>query len=163
KAAQEVFRPVYDATKGDDGYVSFELDPLLEEPPLDRAAAAREGKSQTELRDRARRYVELGLKWSQGHHNRMIKVPNTPSGCAALEELVAAGVTVNVTLTFSPRQYIEARDAVWRGAQRRRSLDKFKSVYSIFVSRVDVYTEKHVSDLSPDAQGHVGIMNAKRI
>ena len=45
------------------------------------------------------------------------------------------------------RQYEAARDAVWRGAQRRTSLDRFKSVYSIFVSRVDVYTEKHVPEL----------------
>src|SRR5262249_28677368 len=63
----------------------------------------------------------------------------------------------------SPRQYIAARDAVWRGAQRRKSRDKFKSVYSIFVSRVDVYTENHLPQLSPKAQGMVGIVNAKRI
>ena len=49
------------------------------------------------------------------------------------------------------------------GAQRRKSLDHFKSVYSIFVSRVDVYTEKHVPTLSPAAQGQVGIVGAKRI
>src|SRR5262249_56370730 len=62
-----------------------------------------------------------------------------------------------------PRQYVAARDAIWRGAQRRRSLDGFKSVYSIFVSRVDVYTATHVPTLSPRAQGEVGIVNAKRI
>ena len=70
---------------------------------------------------------------------------------------------MNVTLIFTPRQYRAAREAVWRGAQRRPSLDRFKSVYSIFVSRVDVYTEQHVSQLSPPAQGQVGIVNAKRI
>jgi transaldolase len=105
----------------------------------------------------------LGKRWSSGHRNRMIKVPATPSGLAALEELAAAGITVNVTLTFTPRQYVAARDALWRGAQRRRSLDAFKSVYSIFVSRVDVYTQKHVPSLSGRAQGQVGIVNAKRI
>ena len=93
----------------------------------------------------------------------MIKVPATPAGLDALEELVAAGVTVNVTLVFSSRQYQIARDAVWRGAQRRKTLDGFKSVYSIFVSRLDVYTEKAVPQLSPAAQGMVGILNAKRI
>src|SRR5690606_13166723 len=77
--------------------------------------------------------------------------------------LVASGVTVNVTLTFSERQYEAARDAVWRGAQRRDSLEDFKSVYSIFISRIDVYTEEHVPQLSPAAQGQVGIVNAKRI
>jgi transaldolase len=93
----------------------------------------------------------------------MIKVPNTAGGLGALEELVAAGVTINVTLTFSERQYVAARDAVWRGAQRRKSLENFKSVYSIFVSRIDVYTEKHLPQLSNRAQGQVGIVNAKRI
>src|SRR5262249_6075882 len=75
----------------------------------------------------------------------------------------AANVTLNVTLVFSPRQYTAARDAIWRGAQRRATREYFKSVYSIFVSRVDVYTEKHLSQLSPQAQGQVGIVNAKRI
>src|SRR5438105_1821068 len=93
----------------------------------------------------------------------MIKVPATDGGLAALEELAAAGVTLNVTLIFSERQYKIARDAIWRGAQRRKSLDLFKSVYSIFVSRLDVYTEKHVPELSPAAQGMVGIVNAKHI
>ncbi len=81
----------------------------------------------------------------------------------ALEELCAAGISLNVTLIFSARQYRIARDSVWRGAQRRGSLDKFKSVYSIFVSRVDQYTDKHVPTLSPAAQGQVGIVNAKQI
>jgi transaldolase len=93
----------------------------------------------------------------------MIKVPATPAGLGALEELCAAGVTLNTTLIFSERQYEAARDAVWRGAQRRKSRDLFKSVYSIFVSRLDVYTEHHVPQLSPAAQGQVGIVNAKRI
>jgi len=152
RQAQEVFRPVWQATHADDGYVSFELDPLLEDPKINVPVA-----------ERTRRYVELGKQWSAGHQNRMIKVPATPGGLAALEDLCAAGVTLNVTLIFSPRQYTAARDAMWKGAQRRASRDSFKSVYSIFVSRVDVYTEKHVPQLSAAAQGQVGIVNAKRI
>jgi transaldolase len=152
RQAQEIFLPAWEASHGDDGYVSFELDPLLEDPSVNMP-----------LEERTRHYLELGRKWSAGHRNRMIKVPNTAGGVAALEELAAAGVTINVTLTFSERQYVQARDAVWRGAQRRRSLDGFKSVYSIFVSRIDVYTEKHLAKLSPAAQGQVGIVNAKRI
>jgi transaldolase len=113
--------------------------------------------------ERTKRYIELGKKWFSGHKNRMIKVPATPGGIAAIEEMCAAGVTINVTLVFSEEQYHAARDAMWRGAQKRKSLDLFKSVYSIFVSRLDVYTEKHVPDLSPKAQGMVGIVNAKRI
>jgi transaldolase len=82
----------------------------------------------------------------------------------ALEAIAAAGVTINVTLMFTQRQYQCARDAIWRGAQRRKDgLHDFKSVYSIFVSRVDVYTEKYALDLSRAAQGMVGIVNAKRI
>ena len=70
--------------------------------------------------------------------------------------MAAAGITLNVTLCFTARQYRIAREAVWRGAQRFGQLDRFKSVYSIFVSRVDVYTEQHVPDLSPQAQGRWG-------
>jgi len=150
--AQQVFRPVWDSTKGNNGYVSFELDPLLEDPERNMAEA-----------ERTKQYIVLGKKWSSGQKNRMIKVPATPAGLAALEELAAASVTLNVTLIFSDRQYKIARDAMWRGAQRRPSLDSFKSVYSIFVSRLDVYTEHHVPQLSPKAQGQVGIVNAKRI
>jgi transaldolase len=150
--AQSVFEPVWDMTRGDDGWVSFELDPLLEDPA-----------NTMSIGDKAARYVELAQKWSVGHKNRMIKVPATPAGLAALEEIVAHGVTANVTLVFSERQYIAARDACWRGALRRMNRDTFKSAYSIFVSRLDVYTEKHVPDLSPAAQGMVGIVNAKHI
>lgn len=150
--AQAVFAPVHQQTKGNDGYVSFELDPLLEDTTL--------GPSSEQ---RVARYIELGKKWSAGHTNRMIKVPATPAGLACLEELAASGVTLNVTLIFTSRQYQAARDAIWKGAQRRKSLDQFKSVYSIFVSRVDVYTEQHVPDLSAAAQGQVGIVNAKRL
>ena len=150
--AQQVFLPVWKETAGNDGYVSFELDPLLEDLATPLAH---------ELR--VARYLELGKKWSAGQQNRMIKVPATPSGLACLEELAALGVTLNVTLIFTSRQYQAARDAVWRGAQRRSNLDGFKSVYSIFVSRVDVYTGQHVTDLTPTAQGQVGIVNAKRI
>jgi len=151
--AQEVFWPVWQETQGNNGYVSFELDPLLEDTANSMPHA-----------EKVRRYVELGKQWAQGHKNRMIKVPATAAGLGALEDLAAAGVTINVTLIFSERQYKVARDNVWRGAQRRKDgLNGFKSVYSIFVSRVDVYTEKHVPELSPAAQGQVGIVNVKKI
>jgi transaldolase len=152
RTAQEVFAPVWKSTDGDDGYVSFELDPLLEDPACTLSTS-----------ERAARYIELGKRWSAGHQNRMIKVPATAGGIAAMEELCAAGVTLNVTLIFTMRQYQASREAIWRGAQRRKSLDGFKSVYSIFISRVDVYTEKAVPELSPAAQGQVGIVGAKRL
>jgi transaldolase len=68
-----------------------------------------------------------------------------------------------VTLIFSERQYHAAREAVLAGARRLPNLLKFKSVYSIFVSRIDVYTKQHVPQLSPAAQGQVGLVNVKRI
>ncbi|MDX1970443.1 MAG: transaldolase family protein [Planctomycetaceae bacterium] len=152
KQAQEVFADVHAQTKGNDGYVSFELDPLLED-----AACT------LSVEEKAQQYIALGKKWAAGHTNRMIKVPATPGGLAALEELCAAGITLNVTLLFTQRQYEIARDAVWRGAMRRSSLDNFKSVFSIFVSRIDVYTKKAVPNLIPAAQGLVGIVNAQRL
>jgi transaldolase len=150
--AMKVFEPVWTATKGDDGWVSFELDPLLEDIALN-----------IPDKDKTAKYVELGKKWAAGRKNRMIKVPATPGGLAALEPLVAAGVAINCTLIFSQRQYDLARDACWRGAQARSDKQNVKTVYSIFVSRLDVYTEKACPTLIPAAQGMVGIVNAKRI
>jgi len=150
--AEAAFLDVFERTAGDDGYVSFELDPLLEEPDA--------GLSLDEV---ASRYVELARHWSHGHPNRMIKIPATPAGLMAIEDIVAAGVPVNVTLVFTDRQHRLACEAAWRGAGRLDDLDSFKSVYSIFVSRLDVYTTKAYPDLSTAARGMVGIVNARRI
>jgi len=152
KSAQTAFQGVWNETGGNDGYVSFELDPLIEDV-----------ETNLPHQERVQRYIELGKYWSSGNKNRMIKVPATPAGLDALEELTAAGVPLNVTLIFTERQYKIACDHVWRGAQQLDNLDHFKSVYSIFVSRIDVYTEKHVPQLSPAAQGLVGIVNAQQI
>ena len=154
KAAQEVFLPVWEKTRADDGYVSFELDPLIED----------NGRSMMPHQERVRHYGELGRRWSAGHKNRMIKVPATAAGLDALEDLAAAGVTLNVTLMFTERQYRLASEAIWRGAQRRHDgLQDFKSVYSIFISRLDVYTEQRFPGLSRPAQGQVGLVTAKRV
>lgn len=151
--AEETFLPLFHRTHGDDGYVSFEVDPLLEDTscPLS-------------LSEKIARYVEQGKFWSKNHPNRMIKVPATEAGLGALEELAFAGIPLNVTLIFSKRQYRIARDNVWKGVQRRGgSLKHFKSVYSIFVSRLDLYSEKFLPHLSASAQGQLGILNAKEI
>lgn len=150
--AQEQFSGIWLSSGGDRGWVSFELDPLIEDPQNGLPIAAR-----------VSRYITLGRKWSASHTNRMIKVPATEAGLLALEELAAAGITLNVTLIFSERQYVAARDAIWRGAQRRESLNGFKSVYSIFVSRIDQYCSKMLPELSARLQGRVGILNAKRL
>ena len=73
KQAQAVFLPVWEESRGNDGYVSFELDPLLEDP-----------QANLPQDERVRAYIELGKKWSAGHKNRMIKVPATPAGLDAL-------------------------------------------------------------------------------
>ncbi len=151
--AQTVFLPVWEQSHCNDGWVSFELDPLLED-----------ASKPVPHKEAVAKYIELGKHYAKGQKNRMIKVPATPAGLDALEELAAAGCTLNVTLIFSERQYKIARENVWKGAQRRPGgLDTFKSVYSIFVSRVDVYTEKAVPQLTPEAQGMVGIVNVKRL
>jgi len=152
RGAQGVFLDVWKESRGNDGWVSFELDPLLEDP----------ANGLTED-DRVARYVALGTRWSEGQPNRMIKVPATPAGIRALEHLAAAGMPLNVTLIFTQAQYERARDAIWKGASRRASLATFKSVYSVFVSRIDVYTAQHVPTLSPAAQGMLAIANAKRM
>ncbi|MEM9109801.1 MAG: transaldolase family protein [Planctomycetota bacterium] len=152
RGAQEAFYDVWSKSKGDDGWVSFELDPLLED--ID---------NPTPHDDAVAEYIALGKRWARGHKNRMIKVPATAAGLDALEELAAAGITLNVTLIFSERQYLAARDAIWRGRQRFGEFESFKSVYSIFISRVDVYTAKQLPGLSDALQGGVGILNAKQI
>ena len=152
KNAQDVFLPVWESSSGNDGYVSFEVDPLLEDVETDVPHDVRVAK-----------YIELAKKWSAGNPNRMIKVPATEAGLDALEDIAAAGIPLNVTLIFTLQQYVAARDAVWRGAQRLATLDNFKSVYSIFVSRIDVYTQRAYPSLIEGAQGNVGIINAQRI
>lgn len=150
--AEQLFLSIWKQTRGDDGYVSFELDPLLESAELALSDA-----------ERAARYVQEAVRWQADHPNRLIKVPATPAGLLALPEIVARGVQVNVTLIFTARQYLQARDAVWHGARQRRDLRTFKSVYSIFVSRLDVYADKHLSLLPAEVRGQLGILNAKRI
>src|SRR5262249_8750452 len=63
RQAQETFAPVWETARGDDGYVSFELDPLLEDPQINLPQA-----------ERTKQYIALGKQWSSGHRNRMIKV-----------------------------------------------------------------------------------------
>ena len=151
--AEQVFAPVWDQTDGDDGYVSFELDPLLEDPGC-----------RLDHHQRVARYIELGQHFASSHRNRLIKVPATAAGLEAARTLAAEGVALNVTLIFSPRQYRVARDQIFAGRHESHSdNDRYKSVYSIFVSRLDVYTADQVPSLSDPAQGTVGILNAKRI
>ncbi|MFM8494058.1 MAG: transaldolase family protein [Planctomycetia bacterium] len=101
RGAQGVFIDVWKKSGGNNGWLSFELDPLLED--------SRAGLSDA---DRVARYVELGTRWSAGQPNRMIKVPATPAGIQTLEHLAAAGVPLNVTLIFTRSQYERARNSI---------------------------------------------------
>ena len=123
RAAADVLRPVHDATRGDDGYVSLEVDPDLARDTKATIARARE------------------LFDAVGRPNVMIKIPGTKEGLPAVEETIASGVPVNITLIFSAKRYEEVADAYMRGLERLLSSGgdprKVASVASFFVSRID--------------------------
>lgn len=121
--AADLLRPIHDATKGVDGWVSLEVSPLLAYDTAGMIEAAEQ------LHTRAQR------------PNLFIKIPGTPAGISAIEEAIFAGVPVNITLLFSREHYIAAAEAYMRGIERRiyAGLDtKVASVASLFISRWDV-------------------------
>lgn len=144
RQAADLFRPVYDATVGVDGWVSLEVSPLLAN---DTTASVNEAARLHALAQRP---------------NLFIKIPGTPDGMAAIEESIFAGVPINVTLLFSREQYIAAAEAYMRGIDRRilAGLDpKVASVASLFVSRWD----KAVIDKVPAAlRNRLGLAVAQR-
>jgi transaldolase len=120
--AAELFRPVHQQTGGVDGWVSLEVSPLL---AYDTASTLAEARARAERAARP---------------NIFIKIPGTTEGVPAIEEAIAAGVPINVTLLFSPEQYRAAAEAYFRGIERRLAagLDpRVRSVASLFVSRWD--------------------------
>jgi transaldolase len=125
--AADLFRPVFDATRGVDGWVSLEVSPLLADDGAQTLAAART------LWERAARA------------NLFIKIPGTPAGIDAVEEATFQGIPVNVTLLFSREHYLAASCAWLRGLERRQAggltLD-VHSVASLFVSRWDAALPK---------------------
>jgi transaldolase len=128
--AADIFRPVFEATGGVDGWVSLEVSPLLAD---DTAGST---KVAAQLHARAQR------------PNLFIKIPGTPAGIPAIEESIFAGVPINVTLLFSREQYLAAAEAYLRGIERRiaAGLDpKVASVASLFISRWDVAVQDKVS------------------
>ena len=128
--AAALFRPAHDATGGLDGWVSLEVSPLLAN---DTASTIKEAAE---------------LHACAGIPNLLIKIPGTPEGVVAIEESIAAGIPVNVTLLFSREHYVAAAEAYMRGIERRvaAGLDpKVGSVASVFISRWD----KSVMDTVP--------------
>jgi transaldolase len=121
--AADLFRPVYDRTRGVDGWVSLEVSPLLAHDTNTTLAVAKD------LHARA------------GRPNLFIKIPGTKEGLPAIEEAIFAGVPINVTLLFSREQYIAAAEAYLRGIERRIAAGlspDVASVASVFISRWDV-------------------------
>lgn len=127
QAAADVLRPVYERTQGEDGYVSLEVSPLL---AYDTEQTLSEAKR---------------LFRAVNRPNVMIKIPGTPQGLPAIEEAIAAGVNVNVTLLFSVPNYIEVAQRYIRGLERRleagEDISHVASVASFFLSRIDTVVD----------------------
>lgn len=153
----DLFRAIHDAAEGHDGFVSLEVSPLLA------------SDTQRTL-DEARRLWKL-----VGRPNLMIKVPGTDEGIPAVEELIADGINVNITLLFSLAGYERVMEAYLRGMERRaeagQPLDRVGSVASFFVSRVDSAVDAELEKIAAqggergekakELMGRAAIANAK--
>jgi transaldolase len=142
--AADLFRPIWDRTRGVDGWVSLEVSPLLVHDTAKTLAAAK------------------ALHARAGRPNLFIKIPGTKEGLPAIEEAIFAGVPINVTLLFSSEQYLAAADAFMRGIERRLAagLDpEVGSVGSVFISRCDAAVANRVPE---GLRNQLGIAIAKR-
>lgn len=135
--AADLLMPVYERTKGRDGFVSIEVSPHL---AYDTDKTVREAVRLWELLHRA---------------NIMIKVPATAPGLPAVSQIIAEGINVNVTLLFGLQRYREVIEAYQSGLERRaaagKPLDRIASVASFFLSRIDVVVDKQLDALSGSA------------
>nr|MBA2568201.1 transaldolase [Actinomycetota bacterium] len=148
QAACDLFRAVWDKGKGQDGYVSLEVDPGL----------AHETHSTIEEAERLHEWVD--------RPNLHVKIPATKAGLPAIEEMIARGRNINVTLIFSLERYAEVAGSYTRGLQRlvRAGGDpsSVASVASFFVSRVDTEADKRLVEAGhPELKGKLAIANAK--
>ncbi|MFF0395940.1 transaldolase [Streptomyces sp. NPDC005248] len=151
RAAADILRPVYDATRGRDGRVSIEVDPRLAH---DTAATVAEAKQ---------------LGWLVDRPNVMIKIPATKAGLPAITEVIGLGISVNVTLIFSLERYREVMDAYLAGLEKAQAagidLATVHSVASFFVSRVDSEIDKRLAKVGTDEalalKGRAALANAR--
>jgi transaldolase len=131
--AADVFRGIYDRTKGEHGFVSLEVNPHL---ALDTEATVEEGRR---------------LWRSLNRPNVFVKVPATRQGLPAIEQLISEGINVNVTLLFGLPRYREVVDSWLKGLERRvqqnRPVGQVRSVASFFLSRVDVLLDPKLEPL----------------
>ncbi|NPA03300.1 MAG: transaldolase [Epsilonproteobacteria bacterium] len=139
KTAAKLLLPLFE--KGKYGFVSIEVDPRLKDDVDGTINEAKRLLSKIDL------------------PNVMIKIPVTPAGCEAIEELVAQGVNVNATLIFSPHQASECLDAMERGFKKNKNSN---CVLSVFVSRFDRKLDPYLKAQGLPT-GKVGIMNAAKI
>ena len=146
--AADVLRAVYDESNGADGFVSLEVSPHL---AYDTEGTIREG---------------LRLWHEVARPNLMIKVPAAPQGFPAVEELIAQGLNVNVTLMFSLEQYEAAARAYVRGVARLADPTHAASVSSFFVSRVDTKVDALLDDIGTAKalalRGRAAVANARQ-
>ena len=150
-AASDIFRPVYDATKGQDGRVSIEVEPGFAH---DAAATIQQAK-------------ELWAKVSRP--NAMIKIPATVEGLEAITETIGAGISVNVTLIFSLARHRAVINAYLSGLEKAKAaghdLSTIRSVASFFVSRVDTEIDKRLEAIGTDdalsLKSKAGVANAR--
>jgi transaldolase len=148
--ACDLLRPVWDDTKGLDGYVSWEVDPTL---AYDREGTIAEARRLHEWLEKPNLYV---------------KIPATEPGLGAIQEMIAAGRNINVTLIFSLERHRAVMEAYIRGVERLVESggdpSTVHSVASFFVSRVDTETDNRLDRIGGDAtrlKGKLGIANAK--
>src|SRR6184192_3843113 len=147
--ACDLLRKVWDEGHGLDGYVSWEVDPTL---AYDRDATVAEAR-------RLHEWIEKP--------NLYVKIPATEPGLGAIEEMIAAGRNINVTLIFSLDRHREVMEAYIRGVERLveggGDPSKVHSVASFFVSRVDTETDKRLDAIGGhgELKGKLGIANAK--
>jgi transaldolase len=146
--ACDLLRPVWDDTDGGDGYVSMEVDPNF---AYDTQATINEATRFHDWIDRP---------------NLHVKIPATAPGLPAIEEMIARGRNINVTLTFSLNRYAEVAESYIRGLERLVASggdpSTVASVASFFVSRVDTEADKRLDEIGrPDLKGKLAIANAK--
>lgn len=161
RRAADIFLPVYEATEGDDGFVSIEVDPRLARDTSASLAAARH---LFEVCDRP---------------NVMVKIPGTREGLSAIRRCLADGININITLLFSVERYEQVIEAYLSALEERLDkglpIDRLRSVASFFVSRVDTLTDRKLDAIAADGsrrederalarelRGKIAIANAKR-
>ncbi|MFD4785540.1 transaldolase [Streptomyces sp. NPDC058459] len=149
--AADILRPVFDATDGQDGRVSIEVDPRLAHNTRATLAEARQ------------------LAWLVDRPNTLIKIPATEAGLPAIAETIGTGISVNVTLIFSLDRYRKVMDAYLNGLEKAKEhgldLSKIHSVASFFVSRVDSEIDKRLKAVGTDEAkallGKAAVANAR--